>query len=383
MMLLATLLLILAAPSLVTAQTPAASPAATGALDLRPLDVEGEGLALSPDGQWLAGVGAEHAPCFWDVATLTPACADIELPIMAHPFFPAMAWSPDSSAVVFSLDAPRLAYDSDIYLFEREGGALTNLTDDGYQGSLLEAPGDVPIDIVPTWSPDGQQIAFSRSQRTDERSSTSVMRIDRAGGEPVEVTTPELDEPLTIWMPMHWLPDDTIVYSVTSVDLDQPLNGVWRVGVDGSDPTRVVPGDRASDVPAAMVADIGPDTGAISVYSPLLLGQFGATWEQPLFWIGSLDDGSLAPIPPLDAGTGPAAPAAISPDGATALLVYRSADDRFSLARMDLAGGQIELLAPLPAGTEIQPVTPQWADDGTVLISTSDGPALLTLAPTP
>jgi hypothetical protein len=58
-------------------------------------------------------------------------------------------------------------------------------------------------------------------------------------------------------------------------------------------------------------------------------------------------------------------------------------DDRFSLARMDLAGGQIELLAPLPAGTEIQPVTPQWADDGTVLISTSDGPVLLTLAPTP
>src|SRR5690606_28311125 len=127
-----------------------------------------------------------------------------------------------------------LASDSDIYVFEREGVTLTNLTDDGYDGGLLDAPAGVPIDIVPTWSPDGQQIVFSRSLRENDSSSTTVMRIDRTGGEPVAIVTPEIEEPMAVWMPMHWLPDDTILYSLVSMRPDEPLNGVWRVGVDGT-----------------------------------------------------------------------------------------------------------------------------------------------------
>jgi hypothetical protein len=223
------------------------------------------------------------------------------------------------------------------------------------------------------------------------------MRISREGGDPVEVYTPDLDEPLTIWMPMAWLPDDTIVFSIASVDPDEPLNGIWRVGVDGAEPTKIVAGDRASGIPAAMVADISEETGAMSVYSPLLLGQYSVAWEEPLFWIGSLDDASVTPIPPLDAAgealsatpaapggdvMTPAAPAAISPVGETALLVYRSAEGRYSLATMTLASGEVSPVASLPDGMVIQPVAPQWADDGTVLLMTGDAPVTLTLPAT-
>jgi hypothetical protein len=385
-----------------TAQTPAASPVAPGGtLDVRPLDVEGDRMsfALSPDGQWLAGVGPDQAPCFWDVETLTPQCADEELPILVHPYFSAMAWAPDSSAVAFSLDTPRMAYDSDIYVFERESGVLTNLTDDGYEGALFDGPDDLALDIVPSWSPDGTQIVFSRSLREDDTSSTAIMRIDRGGGEPVEVATLPIEQPLVIWTPMTWLPDDTIVYTISSADVDQPRNGLWRVPVDGDDPVKLVPGDGAADIPAAMAAGVSPKSGAISVYSPLLMAQYTAGFERPIFWLGNLDGGEVTPIPVVEADTGaaldtypadpassqktglayPVAPAAISPDGATALLMYRPLDGNVSLATLDIASGEITFLPALPEGTELQPMAPQWADNDTVLLIGPETPLLVTL----
>ncbi len=394
---LALLVLLMAAP--VAARTPAASPVATGSVKVRALDVEGRGFALSPDGQWLAGVGPDQAPCFWDVETLTPTCADVELPIMLHPSFPAMAWAPDISAVAFSLDAPRLAYDSDIYLFERESGALTNLTDDGFEGSLLDVSEATPIDIVPTWSPDSQQIVFSRSVMEDSTSSTTVMRIDRAGGGPVKIVSPDIEEPMTVWMPMHWLPDDTILYTVASSKIDEPRNGLWRVGVDGANPEKLIAGDAASDIPAPAVASVDLETGVMSIYSPLLLAQFGANPEQPIFWLGDLDDGSVRPLPLYDADQGvtldpasvqpadmsrypllasPGSPAGLSPDGSSGVVVYRDASGASSLAMLDIATGEIALLPALPDGTQVQPVAPQWVDDGAILLAGVQGPLLVT-----
>ncbi len=397
---LALMVLMTAVPA--AAQTPAASPIATGTYEMRALDLAGQGFAISPDGQWLAGVGPDQTPCFWDVETLTPQCAGEKLPILVHQFFPAIAWAPDSSAVAFSLDAPRMAYDSDIYVFERESGALTNLTDDGYAGSLLDGPDDLAIDIVPTWSPDGTQIVFSRSRMGDMTKSTSVMRIERAGGEPIEIVTLDIEEPLVIWMPMHWLPDDTILYTLSSAKIDEQRNGLWRVGVDGANPEKLIPGDGTADIPAPVAADVNLETGVMSVFSPLLLAQFGASPEQPVFWLGDLDDGSVRPLPLYDAESGetldpasvqptdtdatpllalPAGPAALSPDGATALAVYRNMAGESSLMRLDPATGEVATVAPFSPETLVQPLAPQWADNGTVLILTGDGAMLLTPAP--
>lgn len=387
---------------LAAAQTPAASPVASSDLGFRQLDIEGRGFSLSPDGQWLAGVGPDQTACFWDVETLTPQCADEELPIMVHPAYPAMAWAPDSSAVVFSLDTPRMGYDSDIYMFEREGGALTNLTDDGYEGDMVQAPDGTPFDLVPSWSPDGQQIVFSRSVLQDDTSATSIMRVDRAGGEAVEVVTLDIEEPLVIWMPMQWLPDDTILYTLSAAKIDEPMNGLWRVGVDGGTPTKVLPGDASSGIPSPVAASVDPASGAMSVYSPILLAQYTAGFEQQIFWIGNLDDGEVQPLPYYDADQGvtldpssvkptdvaaypllafPASPATIAPGGASALVVYRNLNGEVSIAMMDVATGEVSMFVHLPPDVQLQPVAPQWTEDGSVLLLTGGGPILLTLAP--
>lgn len=379
--------------------TPASSPTPAGSewrvIDVRALDVDGDRLTLSPDGQWLAAIGPDSSPCFWDVETLTPSCADARMPLIRNECQPSMVWSPHSSAVAFSLDAVIRLYDSDIYVFDRESGALTNLTDDGYEGDILTAPGGIDIDLSPAWSPDGQQIAFARTVHGGAFSPTAILRGDRAGGEPVNVVTMSLNDPWLVWLPMYWLPDDTIVYSRTAVDPEDPDNGIWRVGPDGATPEMLVPGALGADIPSGAVADLGPASGTMSIYSPTRL-QAAQGYEDPIFWFGDLADGSVTMLPlfDLDAGTPlpsplglnestrgslafPNSPAALSPDGTTAFVSYRSSGGDSYLATIDVATGEI---TKLDAGIEVRPVVAQWAGNDTVLAQGSGGPMLITLA---
>ena len=122
------LLIVLTAPVTAISQLPA--PVTSGApwhiADERLLDVEADHVVLSPDGEWIAGMGPGESICVWNVATLTPACAGEGLPIRAE----AVTWAPDSSSVAFALDGTLLGWESDTYLFERGRGELRNLTDD-------------------------------------------------------------------------------------------------------------------------------------------------------------------------------------------------------------------------------------------------------------
>ena len=56
--------------------------------------------------------------------------------------------------------------DSDLWVMDAQTGALTNLTDDGFDAGIL-LPKEVRIrlfvDLAPAWTPDGQAITFSRT----------------------------------------------------------------------------------------------------------------------------------------------------------------------------------------------------------------------------
>lgn len=52
-------------------------------------------MALSPDGQWMVGIGPDNAFCIWDDATLTAECVDERLPIRGQ----TVIRTPDSTAV--------------------------------------------------------------------------------------------------------------------------------------------------------------------------------------------------------------------------------------------------------------------------------------------
>lgn len=380
---------------MVAAQTPEGTPVSRDnewqIADVQALEVDGEIATLSPDGQWLAGVGPGEVFCVWDVESLTPTCAGEDLPIRLD----TLVWSPDSTAVAFSLDAIEQLYDSDLYLYELDEGALTNLTDDGYavDAKIVQMLDDAPIDDVPAWSPDSRQLAFVRSYFSDAGKSTAIMRIDRGGGDPIEIVQVDSDAPVTVYSPMFWLPDDTILYSRDSIR-DEGRDGVWRVGVDGSGSEQVVPGVEAATIPSAAIASVSADGSVASIYS---LG-----WDQPeRFWILDLSDGSIVRLPPRIYVKGSFAPggvmgpsevsmafqtgpAAVSPDGSMVFLLYSSRSERggnyFRMMNQegyDLLGGQLQ------SDVVFAPVAPHWAANNTILVRSREGPMLLTLEQVP
>ncbi|HEV2128996.1 MAG TPA: hypothetical protein VGR22_10295 [Thermomicrobiales bacterium] len=204
---LSCLLVLPAAPG--TGQVPQATPGTSPVASqgswrisgINAIAMDGRVAAMAPDGAMLAGVSADNIFCVWETTTLLASCADEELPIRLE----SIVWSPDGTAVVFSLDAVRMGYESDLYIYEVDAETLTNLTDDGVEGSIVSVPADTPIGDVPVWSPDSLQPAFTRSVRGEEAGSTMIMRIHRASGEPEAVLRLPLLEPFAIWLPMAWL----------------------------------------------------------------------------------------------------------------------------------------------------------------------------------
>jgi WD40 repeat protein len=336
---------------------------------------------LSPDGWWLAGVDEEHSFCIWDIATLTPTCAGERLRIDLG----SIAWAPDSTAVAFTLDAILGAEESDLFIYDLGTGALTNRTDDGVAGRLLTEAviSEALIDTLPTWSPDSQHLAFVRSVHRDDLDTTTLMRIARSGGEPTEILRLDVDQAFAVWLPLTWLPDDTLLYTVIARDPREAaaLDGVWQVGVDGADPRQVVPGNAEAEIPVALVGDVDPAGTTALVYSFSLLREFMFGLDRPLFWLVDLADGTREPIPaPPGDGPEPARVigATFSPDGESVLLVTMVPGLGWGLAVLDVATREITVLPGEPI-EPFRPGAPQWAANDTVLRPHPHGAILIAL----
>jgi Tol biopolymer transport system component len=347
----------------------------------RSLEIDARYPMLSPDGTQLAGMDDDGHLCVWVTETLVSTCVDEKLPIREA----TITWSPDGTAVAFALDAIRLVYESDIYVYELATGELVNLTDDGVEGDLLDSlDSDPPADDVPVWSPDSREIAFARSfMGGDADGSTTIMRIDRTGGEPVEVVPLDVEQPFALWMPMHWLPDGTLLYAQSSNQMDDARNGIWKVGMDdGSSPLQIAPGTGESDIPGAMIAGVDAERGRAIVFSLLLASQFGAGAEQPLFWLVDIASGERAPFPALPAlgGDVPVViEAAYAPDGATILLVTLT-DAGVTLMTMDPETLAVAPVAGEPLDLALLPdAVVQWVDNDTVVLHASGGSMLVSL----
>ncbi|HET9548116.1 MAG TPA: hypothetical protein VFO97_09785 [Desertimonas sp.] len=361
---------------------------------IRGIGVDGEISSMSPDGDWLAGIGPEGTLCLWEVDTLTPSCDDTELPISRQTPLPSMAWAPDSSAVAFDLNALVFGIDSDIYVYDVADAELANVTEDGYAGSALDAPTATPIDIAPTWSPDGSQLAFVRSPVGDGDSrSTTIMRVDRGGGDPVPIHRLDVDEPFAVWTPMHWLADDTILYAQTAVDVEDSANGIWRVALDGGTPSRLKLDSSEEELPGAAIAGARGDS--LSLVSLVLVGQAGDP-TVTRFWTAGLD-GSTHPILNVDPDTGaavpsddvsidesaegftlawPVTPAGLSPTGDTGLVAYRDGD-QLAFALLEPSTGDHQLLELRIPFVPTDATPPQWAANDLALLRGPPGNALV------
>lgn len=369
--------------------TPAASPAASpvsGAAGWRVtkdrfLTLNGQASSLSPDGKWIAGRGDQGVFCVWSAATGKGTCQGENLAIRPE----TITWAPDSSAVAFSLNAIQFFVDSDIYVFEIREQKLHDITDDGIVKANLLRPSaltkPVPIDDVPAWSPDGTQLAFVRTDWGKDDHPSALMRIKRSGGTPTLIRTIDKGIPFAVYEPMHWLPDNRLLFSIALPEMKNTRNGIWRVGLDGTGLKLLLAGDSAAQIPAPWIAEISPDGAFASVYSPFLLGQFST--RQPVFFLVELS--SFTAVPFKTSVGHIVTPPLFSPDGRA--LLYMAADNGvMHLVVQDLASGKETVLVKdlNQGGKNAQHVGRSdgiaWATNNTVLIETGSGARLLTLS---
>jgi WD40 repeat protein len=383
------MLLAVGLPTGVVSQTPVASPEVTPSAgegdwrisDVTALALDGRAVAASPDGSMLAGVSADNAFCVWETVSLQPRCTDERLSIRLE----SIVWSPDGTAVAFSLDAIRMGEESDIYIYETDTDSLVNLTDDGVEGFLLRVPADTPMDDVPVWSPDSRQLAFARSERGEEAGSTTIMRIDRDGGALGEIHRLPVPEPFVVWMPMAWLPDGNLYLSQLSMDLHDDRNGIWRVPVDGGAAELVLPGSELSDVPGPYISSIDAERGVAIVHSYYLLGSWTIEIDRPLFWRVDLATGEKTSLEPEGVGDPRSAvpprvvTAAFSPDGAAVIAWAQVPQAGYALVIIDTETGATTELEVATLQESIMPIQPQWTTNGRVVFAVPTGPVVLTL----
>lgn len=350
-------------PALAAAQplgaSPAASPVAGGwhVTDTRDIAVEGKPLVLSPDGKWLAGMADDgNSVCAWDVATLTPTCADVPEPVEPYLGYGAMRWSPDSSAFAFVSGSVRRLIPGNVQVFDLASGELMSLT-------TLGNADHSQIFIGADWTDDGSQVVFGVINGFDADSPPDdVFRVDRNGGEPVSVPLPEWSEPYDILFPPI-VANGAVTFAVMS---DSDIAGVWRVGLDGTNPRQLVTADQVS---RPFVASMSPSGRYVNVVS--IVGLRLARMEGTFFLLDA-ETGELLPLVSEDGLN----LMAFGPDGVTGLMVR---DGR--LKTIDLATGVVTPVANSPEVNTWLSTIPVWVENDTVFLPGDGGGTIVTLAP--
>ena len=219
---------------------------------MRPLTRETqrvEGVALSPDGTWLAYDANRHGNA--DIFRM-PAAGGEAVQLTNDPsddFQPV--WSPDGTRIAFYSTR---AGSRDIFTMDANGGSLERVTD---------MPGN---ERFPTWSPDGAHLAFASNASGVE----DIYVVDRRSGgwsAPRRLTTTGAGMP-------RWSPDGRFLSAVSAP------RGVLLVAADGSGERVLVP--QRPEHGGAMSTTWGGDPGVVyylTVHPREFLWQF---WAVPV-----------------------------------------------------------------------------------------------------
>jgi Tol biopolymer transport system component len=143
----------------------------------------------SPDGQRIAFLSGRTGKI--EIYTMQPDGNDMRrLTQNAVTDLNAPQWSPDSSQLAFvSVRGGNL----DIYVMDSTCGDLP----DGCEGHVRNLTRHTAMDMNPSWSPDGRQIAFT--SRRDNNFEIYV--VSAAGGEPRNLTNFPAEDRSPVWSP--------------------------------------------------------------------------------------------------------------------------------------------------------------------------------------
>ena len=137
---------------------------------------------------------------------------------------------------------------------EQTEAALFTMNSDGSHMRQITHPPEGWRDLEPVWSPNGQKVAFYR--QTIDESKSRIMVVDPDTGD-VQKVTQCTGRCIADFDPA-WAPDgDSLAFDrLLGPDEDCcRIDGIWIVGLDGSDPHQVTNVDPK--LPAAF-ADMGP-----------------------------------------------------------------------------------------------------------------------------
>lgn len=199
---LPTLLIILVLLCSVTAAQSEDDPADFTLIDIQPPDMAFLDMVLSPDGR-LGAMPIRGGICIVSIeqSDEDPNC--IPTPENFRGMSSDLYWSPDSRYIAFHENFLLSLTDSDMWLVDVEALTITNFTDDGYEGSLMQS--DSPVDYFPMWHPVTGDLYFLRSYyRGIEDSPLALLRAAREDDhltEPEEVfdLTEAQPSPLSIY----------------------------------------------------------------------------------------------------------------------------------------------------------------------------------------
>lgn len=380
-------------PSVGALATPAGAQEATpeiGTSEPREIELPGTRVvSLSPDGRSLVAAQGEGHPsrlCVYDVETLTErSCGDLESHRVALSL-DSVVWSPDSTRIAFAEDAFRMMVDGDLWLMDAATGEITNLTDDGFEGSMplgsaeLETP--IDVDILPAWAPDGRSIAFSRStMRGGEHGvHNEIVRLDLSSGETERLLLVSSDLIGIVYYGLVWAPDgQRLYYTVNYPTTDDQRNGVWVYNTVSGLAEHILRNDPDKGPPVLLRVDATGGAGLI--FYPLFMMRQAGTGDY--YALLDLESNALSPANPGPRSSSPEIVQAVAfaPAGTEVLYsVWRLKDGKSELRVWDPPNGRPTVVAA-PFDGQILPTTLGgslvWADDGTVFVAIPHDAALL------
>lgn len=331
----------------------------------RELAIDGQPVALSPDGRWIAGIGPDGGSiCAWRVSSLNSICAGEDLRIQTLPLTGTVAWSPDSTAIAFIDGISQLYEPTDVMLFDVSSGILTNITLTGFMGQSYVHTG-------PAWTRDGESVVFAETDPSGRREQpASIVYYHRAYMASVPVP---LKDAFYITAPVVTMPDDSVLFRVEPSPDASENAGIWRVDPNGENLRQIIAGEDDAPIDMPVVLDVSVDGEQLSVASATAVARMDPS---EAFFIVDIDSGDVRKLELPDDGEVVSQPV-FAPDRRFA-LVQDGAGPGASMMVMD-ADGNTQRLEGVTLRDSWLLHPPTWARDGRVLVPTPDGALLLTL----